>query len=130
MKKLSDSGLREYFDTGAIREPNDDRGRYDLIPPIALKALAVHYERGAKKYEDRNWEKGIPLSRHLNSALRHLQNFLEGDRSEDHLSACVFNCFAITHDLEMIDRGLLSIALNDLPYTTIKSEAKDERSDK
>jgi len=115
MKELKDSGNREQFITGAIREPNLDRGRYDLISPIGLRALAIHYERGARKYEERNWEKGLPLSRHLNSAIRHLQEFLEGDRSEDHLSACVFNCFAITHNLERIDKGELPLDLQDLP---------------
>jgi len=113
--ELKDSGKRENFPTGAIREPNDGRGRYDLISPIALRELAIHYERGAEKYMDRNWEKGLPLSRHLNSALRHLQNFLAGDRTEDHLSACVFNCFAITHVLAMIQDGKLPKELNDLP---------------
>jgi hypothetical protein len=122
--RLKDSGQRETFPTGAIREPNLGRGRYDLIPPIALKALAIHYERGAKKYEDRNWENGLPLSRHLNSALRHLQNYLAGDREEDHLSACVFNCFAITHDLEMIKKGAMSEEINDLPYPGIIKEVK------
>ena len=117
---LKDSGKRENFSTGAEREPNLDRGRYDLIPSIALKALAIHYERGAKKYSDRNWEKGIPLSRHLNSALRHLQDYLVGDRSEDHLSACVFNVFAITHDLEMIRLGEMPCEINDLPYVKEK----------
>jgi predicted HAD superfamily Cof-like phosphohydrolase len=108
--KLSDSGKREEFPGGMVREPNNDRGRYDLISPIALRALAIHYERGAKKYSDRNWEKGGPLSRHLNSAMRHLQQYLEGDRNEDHLSACCFNCFAITHHTT-----LGRIDLDDLP---------------
>ena len=112
---LKDSGQREEFSTGAIREPNLDRGRYDLIPPIPLRNLAIHYERGAKKYADWNWAKGLPLSRHLNSAIRHLMQFAEGDRSEDHLSACVFNVFAIAHDLEMIDKGKLPQEINDLP---------------
>lgn len=115
MSELKDSGLRENFQTGAIREPNNGRGRYDLISPIALKALAIHYENGARKYSDRNWEKGLPLSRHLNSALRHLQDYLAGDRSEDHLSACVFNVFAITHQLELISQGKRPAELNDLP---------------
>ena len=119
---LKDSGERQVFSTGAIREPNMGRGRYDLISPIALKALAVHYELGAEKYSDRNWEAGLPLSRHLNSALRHLQNYLAGDREEDHLSACVWNCFAITHDLEMIKQGVLPKEINDLPYQTIDAE--------
>jgi hypothetical protein len=115
MGELKDSGQREQFPTGAIREPNLGRGRYDLISPIALKALAIHYERGASKYSDRNWESGLPLSRHLNSAMRHLQNYLEGDRTEDHLSACAWNCFCITHVFEMIGRGMLPPDLDDLP---------------
>jgi hypothetical protein len=115
MNELRDSGKREIYPTGMIREPNDGRGRYDLISPIALKALAIHYERGSNKYEDRNWERGTQVSKHLNSALRHLQSYLEGDREEDHLSACVFNCFAITHVMKMIDRGVLPKDLNDLP---------------
>lgn len=113
--ELKDSGERELFPTGAVREPNLDRGRYDLISPIALRALAVHYERGAKKYSERNWERGLPLSRHLNSALRHLQDYLGGDRSEDHLSACSWNCFCIVHVLEKIQQGKLPKELNDLP---------------
>ena len=118
--ELKDSGKREEFPTGAVREPNNDRGRFDLIPPEALRKLAIHYERGARKYSDRNWERGIPLSKHLNSALRHLQDFLEGDRTEDHLSACVFNCFAIAHGLHKIDLGKLPADLNDLPNQEVK----------
>jgi hypothetical protein len=122
---LKDSGLREKHSTGAVREPNLGRGRYDLISPIALKALAIHYENGAQKYSERNWEAGLPLARHLNSALRHLQNYLAGDRDEDHLSACVWNCFAITHNLEMIAQGKLPESINDLPNKIINAEVKE-----
>ena len=114
-RKLKDSGERETFMTGMVREPNLGRGLYTLISPIALRKLSIHMENGAEKYTPRNWESGGFLSRHLNSAMRHLQDFLEGDREEDHLSACVFNCFAITHVLEMINRDKLPKELNDLP---------------
>ena len=118
---LEDSGERIQYDSGAMREPENGRGRYDLISPIALKALAIHMERGAKKYDNRNWEKGMPLSRHLNSALRHLQKYLEGSRSEDHLSASIYNSMAITHVLEMTARSALPAELNDLPnYMEVK----------
>ena len=123
---LKDSGEREHFDTGAVREPNLGRGRYDLISPIALRALAIHYEKGATKYSERNWEKGLPLSRHLNSALRHLQDFLDGDRSEDHLSACAWNCFCITHIQQKIKTGELPQSLNDLPNQYINKEATQD----
>jgi hypothetical protein len=112
---LKDTGLRETFPSGAQREPDTGRGRYDLISPIAMRNLAIHLERGALKYEPHGWEKGLPLSRHLNSALRHLHQFQEGIQDEDHISAVVFNLFAITHVREMIRRGKLPTALDDLP---------------
>jgi hypothetical protein len=112
---LSDSGQRESFSTGMIREPNLMRGRFDLISPIAMKALAIHYERGAVKYSERNWEKGGFFSRHLNSAIRHCFDYLEGCRKEDHLSAAVWNLFCIIHHTVMIERKLRPKELNDLP---------------
>ncbi len=117
---LNDTGVRESFASGMIREPNLLRGRFDLISPIALRKLAIHYDRGCMKYSERNWEKGGPHSRHLNSAMRHLQDYLEGDRKEDHLSASAWNVFCILHNQEMIDRGLLPSELNDLPCYTVE----------
>ena len=46
---------------------------------------------------DRNWEQGILASRCLDSAIRHLYQYLEGQRDEDHLGHAVFNIFAIMH---------------------------------
>jgi len=98
---VKDSGKREQFTTGSKRDSRDGKGRFDLIDPWALKRLAVHYENGAKKYGDRNWEKGQPSSRYLDSALRHLNNYLMGLRDEDHLAAAAWNIFAILHNEEI-----------------------------
>jgi len=111
---LKDSGKREEYETGAVRDIREEKGRYDLISPIALKRLALVYERGAKKYSPRNWEKGIPIGRCIDSAIRHLEQFKEGYRDEDHLAQAAWNCFSAIHYLEMIDRGLLPSELNDL----------------
>ena len=97
MTVLPDSGQREQFSTGAVREIQTGKGRYDLITPYGLQRLALHYERGAAKYADRNWEKGIPVSRCFSSAVRHLFQYLAGDRSEDHLAAAAWNIMAIMH---------------------------------
>lgn len=94
---VKDSGQRQSFNTGAVRDTQDGKPRYDLIPATALKRLAIHYANGAKKYGDRNWEKGIPASRCLASTMRHLFDWVLGDRSEDHLSAVLFNIMAIIH---------------------------------
>ena len=57
-----DSGERRQFNTGAQRDVVTDKGRYDLISPIMIERLAKLLQRGAEKYNDRNWEKGMPLS--------------------------------------------------------------------
>jgi len=113
--EVKDSGARREFDTGSVRDQREGKGRYDLISPVALRRLAKHSENGAVKYGDRNWEKGQPLCSYLDSAMRHLQDFLVGDRSEDHLAAAAWNVFSIIHTQEMIDRGLLPDHLDDLP---------------
>ena len=112
---IKDSGEKRKFITGAHRDAATGKGRYDLISPIALKRLAIHYESGGKKYGDRNWEQGFPLHSLIDSALRHLSGHLEGLRDEDHLAAALFNIVGIIHTEEMIKRGLLPKELDDLP---------------
>ena len=56
-----------------------------------LLRLARHYENGAKKYDERNWEKGIPASRFADSALRHMFKYMDGQDDEDHLIAAIWN---------------------------------------
>ncbi len=71
---VKDSGERREFSTGSVRDVRKGKGRFDLIPPCALLLLAQHYENGAVKYGDRNWEKGQPLSSYVDSMLRHGQD--------------------------------------------------------
>lgn len=117
---LPDSGKRENFDTGSVRDTREGKGRFDLISPIALKRLAQHYENGSVKYGDRNWEKGQPLMRYMDSAMRHFNaytyNLLTGNpNEEDHLIAVVWNIFAFIHTEEMIKNGNLPKNLDDKP---------------
>lgn len=113
--QVKDSGKRQEFLTGSRRDTQDGKGRYDLISPISLQRLAKHFENGAKKYGDRNWELGQPLTRYLDSAIRHIYCYLEGKRDEDHAIAGAWNLLALVHTEEMIRRGLLPKELNDLP---------------
>jgi hypothetical protein len=110
-----DSGERRKFNTGAQRDVVNGKGRYDLISPIMIERLAKLLQRGAEKYNDRNWEKGMPLSVYMDSGMRHLFKFLEGHRDEDHLIAAIWNLQALLHIEEMIKRGKLSEELLDLP---------------
>ena len=99
MFQIEDSGKRESFGTGAVRDPEDGKLRLDLIfkylPMEALVRVAEHYDKGALKYQADNWRKGIPVSRCFSSALRHLYQFGEGRSDEDHLAAVIFNVLAI-----------------------------------
>ena len=54
--EIKDSGERREFDTGAVRDITDNKGRYDLLPLLTLRDLAIHYQKGCNKYGDRNWE--------------------------------------------------------------------------
>lgn len=90
-----DSGERQEFSTGAVRDTQEGKPRYSLIPPAPLKRLAELYTRGAEKYDAYNWHKGQPTSRIFDSLLRHIEAYRLGDRSEDHLAAVSWNAFAM-----------------------------------
>lgn len=110
---IKDSGNRREFETGAVRDIQEGKGRCDLLPldvvaalynnnkhtsgvfhcikafqdtgdccllfgalnwfvcddradtntPTMLLELSIHFEEGAKKYGENNWQKGIPRPR-------------------------------------------------------------------
>lgn len=96
-KRAAILGGKEIFPGGAVRDSQEGKTRYDLIPVLPLKRLADHYTKGAKTYGEYNWQKGMPFKRIIASVMRHLFSWVMGDRSEDHLAAIVFGCFAIMH---------------------------------
>ena len=147
MTQILDSGNRTEFETGAVRDIQQGKGRFDLMPLDIMADLfwshrhrtakelvtisdivanidsfgrtglsrylmeavdgyasitkkdifmlmldvAKHFENGALKYGEHNWEKGIPISRYIDSALRHLMKDLAGETDEDHAAAFVWN---------------------------------------
>lgn len=96
--EIKDSGERENFGSAAaMREPQVGKPRYDLIPPGPLERVAMVYAKGAEKYAEHNWTKGMPASRMLASAMRHLEQYRQGLTDEDHLGHCIFNLFGIMH---------------------------------
>ncbi len=103
------------FETGSVRSSSEGRGRYDLIPPMPLRRLAIHYENGAKRYSERNWEKGQNLSRYTNSMERHMNNLKAGEPLEDHCAAICWNAFAYMWTLNEIEAGRLPKSLDDRP---------------
>lgn len=115
---LKDSGAREAFATGSRRDTRVGKGRFDLLPPRALRELAQHFEAGAVKYGDRNWELGQPLSRYLDSQMRHTVLVLQGEDDENHAAAAAWNIMAFLETRARIRAGLLPPELNDLPTTS------------
>lgn len=113
---INDGGTRmSYGDGKAVREPSTGKGRFDLVTPFGWMRLAKWYELGAHKYSDRNWEKGMPFSRYIDSALRHIVKYIMGMTDEDHLSAAVWNLLCIIHHEE-----LGQTELDDMPHYLTK----------
>ncbi len=124
---LEDSGEVRKSPTGAHRDSNAGKGRYDLISPIAIARLARINELGGLKRGDRNWERGMPMSWFVDSALRHLFEYLEGMSNEDHLAQAFWNIMCAMHTEECIVRRLLPAELMDLPnYQESSSTLLDE----
>lgn len=88
---IKDSGQRTEFQTGAVRDMQGGKGDMISLPHEAILRLSKHYEAGAKKYGRWNYTKGIPVSSFMDSALRHIFKYLDGQDDEDHLSAAAFN---------------------------------------
>ena len=136
---IKDSGERREFDTGAVRDIQEGKGRCDLIPLDVVGDLlcgdnasiihkigdfqysndvedlynaihtfafhhwgkngienmilevSKHFEEGAKKYGEYNWQKGIPTHCYIDSAVRHYLKYLRGDKDEPHDRAFVWN---------------------------------------
>lgn len=148
--QILDSGDRTEFESGAVRDMRQGKGRMDLIPwdcsamlelfgddPImlyiieffrtnntvnlvkamtlfasqhfgnmetAMLELAQHFEAGAVKYGERNWEKGIPTHCYIDSALRHYMKYRRGDIDERHDRAFVWNLICLVWTQEHLPK--------------------------
>lgn len=110
----------EVLPSGCVRQITGGRGTYELLSPFVLERDAKLYEWGARAENrgHRNWEKGAPFSRCVQSMFRHLVRFMmrKPDKpGEDNLAAVRFWAGAIMHYQEMIRQGLLPPELDDLP---------------
>lgn len=78
------------FETGAVRDTGG-KGRMDLLPMCALLRVSKHMEDALTHYPERNWENGMPMHSMLDSAMRHLVKYMDGQTDEDHLCAAATN---------------------------------------
>lgn len=74
------------------------RRNYEDMPDIGsikksnmILDVSTHFEEGARKYGEWNWQKGIPVQSYIDSAVRHYLKHLRGDDDENHLRALVWN---------------------------------------
>lgn len=104
---IDEVNTQRHFDTGAVRDSNEGKGRYDLLPWGAIHALAQHSQRGAAHYGARNVDKGIKQSSMVDSAVRHISMYIQGDAEDHHLVAALWNiAWALEQELkrpELID---------------------------
>lgn len=145
--RILDSGDRTQFESGAVRDMREGKGRCDLMPLEVISSLmrdpminllnlfqetgdtchlyeclntfsikwddgktkhsmrdivtqrhasmflevAKHFEEGAKKYGENNWQQGLPVNCYLDSAIRHYLKYRRGDKDEPHDRAFVWN---------------------------------------
>jgi hypothetical protein len=155
---LKDSGERQEFSTGAVRDTATGKLRWGLVSPYFIREVCankytlpitkfqethdvnmlsdafylldgkmedmiIHLEKGALKYSAFNWQKGMNISRCIDSLYRHLISFANGETDEDHKAAAKCNIMFIYHYMKAIERGVLPAELNDLPrYTKVNKQ--------
>ncbi len=93
--EVKDSGARQELGGGMVRDTEEGKVDYTycLTGPMLMR-WNVHLMKGAEKYDRDNWTLGITeeaLERYKRSAMRHLIQWLRGDRDEDHAAAVFFN---------------------------------------
>ena len=106
---VKDSGAREQFSSGMVRDTATDKIDYLLVRDGPMfKRWAEHLTAGAKKYSKRNWLKAegdAELQRFRESATRHFEQWLNGEEDEDHAAACIFNINGVEYIKERVRNG-------------------------
>jgi hypothetical protein len=97
----------EHFDSGAVRDSQEGKAKFELITPTFKKDLADLLTSKAAHYGDRNWEKGIPTARSFSSLLRHVEalgrgEWLDAESGHPHTVLAAANLMFIheLHDTE------------------------------
>jgi hypothetical protein len=100
LEEASKALQKETHSTGAQKEIVG-KLRYDLVPVEFEDELAKVYTEGAKKYSDRNWEKGLLfMKHHYAAARRHMAKWVKGVDLDDetnthHLANAAWHLAAI-----------------------------------
>lgn len=116
----------------AAKKFDDNKPRYDLVPPHALRAAAEVFGFGAGKYGDRNWELGLSFGR-LKAALnRHLEAFWMGEEIDPesnlpHLGHAMCCLMMLTE--ETLNEYYSRTTLDDRPAPSLGAGGEADRVD-
>lgn len=90
-----------------------DKLRFDLVNPRFEADLAAAMTHGAAKYGERNWEKGILITRLYAASRRHVLAYITGETNDPdtgiphlaHATACNMMMYGLTGESRWDDRG-------------------------
>jgi hypothetical protein len=82
-----------------LREDKTGKPDFTIVPFGPLTRIANRFTEGAKKYERDNYKCCTldQLQTYRESALRHLMQYVDGQDSEDHLSAAAVNIMILMY---------------------------------
>ena len=120
---ILDSGERTVHPNGFQRDMHEGKGRMDLLPWRAIIEVSKHCEEGAKKYGERNIDKGCPQHSLIDSAFRHLAKYTVGMTDEDHLRACAWNIlWALEQEVCRPDMQDIPARMTDTPEPVLEGD--------
>lgn len=108
------------YEGGAQRDSRSGKGAPEWVPSQALSLVSCVYEVGNKgrsktgNGDDRNWENGMKIGDLLGSAIRHIERYKEGDRSEPHLPQAIWNTLNALQMAIWVSTGYRSQSFNNL----------------
>lgn len=106
--------LLNSFELGCIADFQESGNAEDLYACLAgycnhapffslekmLLEVSKHFEEGANKYGENNWQKGIPVHCYIDSAIRHYLKDLAQEKDEPHERAFCWNILCAIWTLE------------------------------
>lgn len=87
VNQFEDSGDPKYLLEAVLQFSTE----FDNSVYTMLLEVSIHFEQGAQKYGENNWQKGIPVHCYIDSAIRHYLKYKRGDDDERHDRAFVWN---------------------------------------
>lgn len=93
----TDPGVQSHSG-GSFRDRSQLKGLFAAQPANAVIRVAERYAYGKWKYGKSDaYKDGLPCSDCIDSVLRHIWEYMDGDNKEDHLAAAVWGLQAVMY---------------------------------